>query len=69
MIKTEIITRKSERINTGTMGFNDWETKYENLENFVKRVDDFSNSVHKVISVNYSDGFKTALVMYKTEGW
>lgn len=64
MIKQKVIKREFKTVNTGEMGFNDYETIYEDYDHFIDRVTEFINNVN-FISVSYPDK-KTAIVVYDT---
>lgn len=55
--KTRMYKRKSTTIDTGTMGFHDYETRYQTIEEFFdmvnKAMDDLRISDAKEISVQY----------------
>lgn len=55
--RTKMYKRTSTTVDTGTMGFHDYETRYQPIEEFFdmvnKAMDDLRNSGAKKISVQY----------------
>lgn len=65
MIKQDIIERKSTQVDGGTMGFNDYVTKKEDIETFCFRVEEYANRVTgKVINIAYPNE-DLAIIVYK----
>jgi dihydroorotate dehydrogenase len=65
MIKQTIEERKHYKVDEGTMGFSDWATKYESLEEFVNRITQKYNEMNiKVINISYPND-TLAIVVYK----
>lgn len=65
MIKQAIIERKSTQVDRGTMGFHDYKTEKEDMEDFCFRVEVYANRVAgKVINIAYPTE-DLAIIVYK----
>lgn len=54
MIKQKFIERDEKVVDEGTMGFNDYVTKLENLDGFIERVSEEANNLDgKVLNIQY----------------
>lgn len=64
-VKQKIITRESQVVDFGTMGFHDYETIFEGFGDFVNRVSDAMNELNTIF-VSYPD-CNTAIIQYWSE--
>jgi hypothetical protein len=66
MFEQEIVTRTHKRVDNGTMGFHDYETKYEDFDKFVHRVTVRASKLAKDydVTVQYPSE-NTAIIIYK----
>lgn len=65
MFKTVIIYREKREVDTGTMGFHDYETRWEDLIKFVNRVTDMANELNENESVKNIQFFDDkAIILY-----
>ena len=72
MILQKIINRKSWIKNEGTMGFNDYVTKYEDFEDFTLTVAMEASKIDKskyleLINISYPDNYKAVIIYRQLE--
>lgn len=65
MIKQVIVKRNSKTVDEGTMGFHDYTTHKEPIDEFIERVSKYANEVcGKVINIAYPIE-DLAIIVYK----